>query len=223
MHKSLSKLEEILGQGRVKQNEQLATHTILQKNTIAEYYIEVATIDELVKAVKAARKLAMSVVVFGSGSFLSLPDETILGLTIKNNCRRFDKMSMRGKIEDQAIGVSEVLVQAESGTLVSQLVRFTIEEGLAGLEYQLGLPGTIGGAIYTNAAYKKNKVRDCLQAIRVLTQDGEIAMYLDQFANHLEEGILLSAIFRMTPKDKKILWERGEEALEYRNTYGRKR
>ena len=136
---------------------------------------------------------------------------------IKNNSRRFDKMSMRGKIHEQEIGVSEVLVQADSGALMNQLVRFTIEEGLSGLEYQLGLPGTVGGAIYTNAKYKRHFVTECLQAIQVLTPTGATEMHMQNFDKYLESGILLSAIFRLLPEEKKLLWERGHEAVEYRN------
>jgi len=215
MSEIIHKLEELTGR-KINHNESLAAHTLLQDNTTAEYYIEIDTIDGLIKCVSAARSLKLPVFVFGSGSFFSLPDETILGLTIKNNCRRFDKISMKGKIRDQAVGVEEVLIQAESGTLVNQLVRFVIEEGLSGLEYYLGLPGTVGGAIYTNAKYKNNYVRDQLKAIRVLTMEGKVEMHTDNLDKHIEDSILLSAIFRLIPGNKTILWERGKEASEYR-------
>ncbi len=210
------RLQEKIGR-RIAYNEPLASHAVLKENTLCEYFLEVDKIEDLVKAILAARELGIPVAVLGSGSYLSLPDESIVGLVIKNSSRRFDKMSMRGKIQDQEIGVSEVLVQADSGALMNQLVRFTIEEGLSGLEYQLGLPGTVGGAIYTNAKYKKHFVRDCLQAVRVLTDDGNIEMHMQNIDKNLDEGILLSAIFRLTPTDKKDLWERGHEAVEYRN------
>ena len=220
MNSILEKLEQKIGR-RIAQNESLATHTILKENTVCEYYLEVEKIDDLVKAVLAAREIGIPVAVIGSGSFLSLPDETIVGLVIKNNSRQFDKMSISGRIQDQAVGVSEVLIQAESGTLMNQLVRFTIDEGLEGLEYQLGMPGTVGGALYTNAKYKKKYVKDALQAVRVLTNEGTVEMHMQDMDKHLENGILLSAIFRLIPSDKKILWERGHEAVEYRSTYNK--
>ena len=215
MNTVLEQLEQKIGR-RIAHNEQLAGHTVLKDNTLAEYYLEVETIPDLVKAVKSAREIGIPPAVFGSGSHLSYPDETILGLLIKNNCHKFDKMSMRGKIQDQTIGVSEVLVQAESGTLMNQLVRFTIEEGLSGLEYQLGMPGTVGGAVYTNAKYKKHYVTDALQAVQVLTSRGTIEMHMQDIDKHLADGILLSAVFRLEPEDKKVLWERGHEAIEFR-------
>jgi len=216
MSEIIEQLEEQIGK-KLRHNEQLSTHTILQENTIAELYLEVETIDDLVKAVKAARNLDIPTFVFGSGSYTSLPDETILGLVIKNNARKFDKMIMTGKVRDQAIGVDEMLIQAESGTLINQLVRFTIEEGLSGLEYQLGMPGTVGGAIHTNAGYKKNFVRDNIQAIRILTDEGNVEMHVENLEKYFSDAILLSVIFRLTPEDKKILWERATEAGEYRS------
>lgn len=216
MNSVLEQLEQKIGR-RIAENEPLASHSVSKENTICEYFLEVEKIEDLVKAVLAAREIGIPVAIIGSGSHISLPDETIMGLVIKNNSRRFDKMSISGRIQDQAVGVSEVLVQAESGTLMNQLVRFTIEEGLSGLEYQLGMPGTVGGAIYTNAKYKKYFVKDALQAVRVLTETGAIEMHMDNIDKQLDNGILLSAIFRLTPEDKKVLWERGHEAVEYRN------
>ena len=217
MNKTLEQLEQKIGR-RIAHNEQLGSHTVLKENTICEYFLEVERVDDLVKAVLAAKEVGIPFAVIGSGSYLSLPDETILGLVIKNNSRKFDKMSISGRIQDRELGVSEILVQAESGTPMNQLVRFTIEEGLSGLEYQLGMPGTVGGALYTNAKYKKHYVKDALQAVRVLTSEGKVEIHMQDIDKHLDDGILLSAIFRLVPEDKKVLWERGHEALEFRNT-----
>lgn len=189
----------------------------VSQNDIAEYYLEVEKNDDLVKAVLAAREIGIPVLVTGNATTLVRPGEKAAGLVIKNNCRKFDKMSLRGKISGQGLGISEVLVQAESGTLLNQLVRFTIEEGLMGLEYQLGLPGTVGDALIANEGYKREKVRDSLHAVQVLTLDGNVMTYMEEFAKHLEEEVLLTAIFRMIPANKKALWERGHEAVEYRN------
>ncbi|HSA84251.1 MAG TPA: FAD-binding protein, partial [Patescibacteria group bacterium] len=183
----------------------------------ADYYLEIEKVDDLVKTVRAAREVGIPVVVTGDARSLFEKGEKIAGLIIKNNCRKFDTMSMRGKISAQGLGVSEVLVQAESGTPMNQLVRFTIEEGLMGLEYQLGLPGTVGDALLANAGYKREKVRDSLHAVQVITREGSIMTYMENFAMHLEQEILLTAIFHMIPASKKALWERGQEAVEYRN------
>ena len=226
MTKTFDTLAQIVGPGRIRQNESLITHTILKYDCIAEWYIETQTLDDFIKIVQNARQLTIPVFVLGGGSNFPVSDGEINGLVIKNNCHRFDKMSVRGTIRENQMGVKDALVYAESGTIMNQLVRYTIEEGLEGLEYQLGLPGTVGGAIYTNAKYKNKQVRDFLYSLRILDESGNIENYskeLPYFVNLEEElteskDIILAAVFKLMPENKDILWARGNEAAAYRNS-----
>lgn len=225
MDKNLQELQKIFG-SRLKTGELMSKHTTFKLGGPAEYYIDVDKIEDFVKAVKKARELKIPFFVLGGGSNLIVSDNGIKGLVIKNNCRRFDVMSMIGKVKNKKIDVNKALVYAESGVIMNQLVRFTIEEGLSGLEYQLGLPGTVGGAIYMNSNFpRKGKyVGDCVYKARLLTVDGEIKEVENSYFNFaydksvLQESgeIVLSVIFKLEPMDKKILWERGTEALNYR-------
>lgn len=218
-------LEEVIGPGRIRQNESLVTHTILKTESNARWYIETHTIDDLIKIVKIARTLGIPVFLLGGGSNLLVSENSIDGLVIKNNCHRFDKMSVRGTIRESQMGVKDVLIYAESGVIINQLVRFTIEEGLEGLEYQLGLPGTVGGAICTNAKYKNKHVRDFLYSLRILDESGNIENYtkeLPYFVSIEEKlaetkDIILSAVFKLMPESTKVLWARGKEAAEWRS------
>src|SRR5215469_7263498 len=169
-----AELEKIIGR-TVQVHEPLTEHTLLKLPVFAEIYIEIDAQDILIKVITAARNLGIPVYILGSGARISL-DEDIQGLVIKNMCRRFDKASMKGTIKKNEIGVENVQVYAQAGVLMNQLVRFTIEEGLSGLEYQLGLPGTVGGAIYTNAKYKPKylPVNKVLQSVTLLNETGDI-------------------------------------------------
>jgi UDP-N-acetylmuramate dehydrogenase len=227
----LSKLEDVIGVGRIKQGELLAEHSVLKKGGLAQWYVELDKTEELIRLVREARKLDVPIFLFGSGAGYQLApgytsDHYFPGLVIKNACRRFDKASMKGTIRDNQVGVAEVLVSAEAGVIMNQLVRYTIEEGLEGLEYQLGIPGTVGGAIYTNARYKPKNIlaRSHLYSLRILDTDGQVQMFtgdLPHFVSMDEEWetkeIILSAVFKLVPYDKKILWGRGQEAVEFRN------
>src|SRR5581483_1965547 len=214
MDTKLQELEKVFGPNRIRKNEPMSAHTTFKIGGPAEYYIDVNNGDELISAVNAARKLEMPFFVFGGGSNVIVSDNGIKGLVIKNNARRFELMRMSGKIKNQKIDMSNALVFAESGVIMSQLVRFVIDAGLGGLEYQMGLPGTVGGAY----------VGDCLFKARILSPDGTIKD-VDQSYFHFaydksilqQTGeILISAVFKLDPTDKTVLWERATEALSYR-------
>jgi UDP-N-acetylmuramate dehydrogenase len=226
MNNTLETIESILGKGRIRHNESLHDHTALRVGGTAEFYVEIEKMDTLIKVIQEARKIKLPLTIFGVGSWINFPDRGVTGLVIKNNCHRFDFMSVRGKVRDKTIGVENASVYAEAGANMNQLVRFTLGEGLGGLEYQLGLPGSVGGAIYTNARYTPTNsyVADVIDEIRIVNKHGEIASVPGTyFVSQSKESepyagdIILSAIFRLQPQDSKILWERGMEAAKSRN------
>lgn len=223
----LQKLEETLGRSRVRIDEPMSLHTTFKIGGPAQYYIEVSKLNDLEKAIKIAHKLSIPIFIFGGGSNIIVSDQGIKGLVIKNNCRTFRILQMSGTVKNKKAGLNGALIYAESGVIMSQLVRFCIDNGLGGLEYQLGLPGTIGGALYMNSNFPKKGayVGDSLYKAKIITKEGdvrEVEKTYFKFAydkSILQETgeILLSAIFTLTPVDKKLLWERGLEALNYRN------
>lgn len=232
MDKKLKELEKALGQNRVRADEPMSAHTTFKIGGPAQYYIEVSKIDDLVKAVQTAKKLELTVFIFGGGSNVIIADRGIKGLVIKNNCRKFGILKMSGKIPargvDKKIKIEKALVMAESGVIMNQLVRFTIDQGLEGLEYQLGLPGTVGGGVYMNSNFPKENayVGDCLYQAKLLTRDGKIKeVDKEYFKFSYDKSILqetreivLSVIFSFRPQERKILWQRGTEALNYRSS-----
>ncbi|SRR6266404_4161335 len=230
MDNKAGKLEEIIKK-KIKLHEPLAEHTLLKTSVHAEFYLEIDAQDVLIKTVNAARGLKIPVYILGSGARVA-SEKDIKGLVIKDLCRRFDKASVKGTIKKNEVGVQNMQVYAQAGVLMNQLVRFTIEEGLSGLEYQLGLPGTVGGAIYTNAKYKPKylPVNKVLQSVTLLSETGDVQTYngeVPYFVYTDEEwteskDVILSAVFKLAPLDKKILWERAQEAVEWRNQNGKK-
>lgn len=231
MNKALSELEKVFGKDRIRENEPMSLHTTFKIGGPAQFYIEVEKIDDLIKAVKTVQKLKIPFFVLGGGSNIIISDQGIKGLVIKNNCRHFEVMQMKGRVKNQSAGwriaVDSVFVLAESGVIMNQLVRFTIEQGLSGLEYQLGLPGTVGGAIFMNSNFPKKEISvgDCVYRVKLLTRDGIKEVDCSYFHFGYDRSILqetselvLAVIFKLLPAKKEILWKRGMEALNYRNT-----
>ena len=232
MNNKLKELEKVLGQNRIRVNEPMGAHTTFKIGGPAEFYIDVSTVDYLVKAVHTARSVGLPVFIFGGGSNIIVSDAGLAGLVIKNNCRRFEVMRASGKVKrvdgKPTIDLDKALVFAEAGVIINQLVRFMIDQGLGGLEYQLGLPGTVGGGVYMNSNFPKKGtyVGDGLFKATLLGKDGSIKevdhayfkFAYDYSVLQETEEILLSCVFKLNAMDKEELWERGMEALKYRDS-----
>lgn len=223
----LQELQKVFGGQRVRVNEPMSAHTTFKIGGSAEYYLEVEKIEDLIKAVNLARKVGLLVFVLGGGSNIIVSDEGMKGLVVKNNCRRFEVLGIAGKVREKKVGVDSALVYAESGVILNQLVRFTIEQGLSGLEYQLGLPGTVGGAVFMNSNFPQKGVYvgDCVYSAKLLAGDGHVKevthdyfkFAYDKSSLQETQEIVLSVVFTLKAEDRKLLWERGMEALTYRN------
>ena len=99
--------------------------------------------------------------VIGGGSNLLIADQGIRGLVIR----------VRGG-EVRQIDPSRV--RADAGVTINGLVRWTIAHGLASLEAWAGTPGTVGGAIYGNAHFQGRNISDHVDAVCLLSRDGQI-------------------------------------------------
>jgi UDP-N-acetylmuramate dehydrogenase len=220
-------LSQGFGEGRIKEAVPMRDYTAFKAGGVADFFLSVDTIDDLIKAATTTKQIGIPFRVFGGGTNMLVADSGWQGLIIKNNCRKFDTLSMKGAIKNGKMDVEYALVYAEAGVITNQLVRYTIEQGLSGLEYALGLPGTIGGAIYMNANYPKRNIHvsESLHSAKILTKDGEVkevdASYFQFSFNrsilHTSGDTLLSMVFKLFPMDKTVLWERGTEATTYRD------
>jgi len=222
----LETLEKHLGIGRVKQNEPLARLTTLKIGGPADYFFVAQTRDELVKAVKAANEVKLDYWILGGGSNVLISDKGLKGLVIRNESRSISIVKRLGKIKNGQTQMEQALVEADTGVLINQLVRFTCDEGLGGLERHLGLPGTLGGALYMNSKWTNpiSYVGDVLHSAKVLERDGALKI-VDQkyFDFGYDQSILqktretvLSATFLLTADSPKKLWERANASMEYR-------
>lgn len=227
MQNLILKLESMLGPGRVKTQESMQAHTAFRSGGNAAIYLELDKLEDIIQVVRLAWEAGIAVTVLGAGTNSIVSSSGITGLVIKNNCRRFEVMRISGKMTGQQMDMSNAQLYCESGAILNQVVRYTIDQGFSGLEYQLGLPGTVGGGVRMNAMYSgktESFVGDTVLSGKVLKRSGEIVeMHRDDFQFGFDfsslqssEDILLSVTFGLQPMDKKILWERGQTAVTYR-------
>ncbi len=214
-----------LGADRVKQNEPLAKHTYFKIGGPADLLYEAKTVDELVSAVQLTLENHIPYVVIGGGSNILVTESGFRGLVIKNRTVGIQLKGFAGGVEKGKVDLKEAIVQADSGVPANMLIRYTLEEGLAGLEEFLGLPGTVGGAVYNNSHHLGELIGEHIVEVEVIDQNGTRKKYLAsdlQFAYdysilHKTKETVLTASFQLKRGDKDALWVKAKAALKRRS------
>lgn len=215
-------LVQMLGPLRVKVDELMNLHTGNKVGGPADLYYEALTIEELQHAIECAREVHIPVTVLGGATNVLVSDQGIRGLVIKNRANKISMLGVKGTIRAGKKQVNTVLVETDSGVQISHLVRYTIEESLGGLESFLGLPGTVGGAIYNNSHFQRHGecIGNHVVRAELLTNDNTVkeigqkyfAFAYDYSTLQKTNEIVLTVVFRVTPGDKRVLWTKAEEA-----------
>ena len=124
---------------RVRTQEPMARHTSFGVGGPADYWTEVRSLDALRLALEAADGLGVPRTIMGHGTNTLVADAGIEGLVIYNRCMDF--------APDRAAGH----VRVASGHSMARLAGRCARLGLRGLSFGIGVPGTVGGAVYGNA------------------------------------------------------------------------
>jgi UDP-N-acetylmuramate dehydrogenase len=126
----------------------LAPLTTLRVGGAADRMAAPSERDALLAALRLARDAEVPCFVLGNGSDLVVADAGIRGLVVRNRAR--------------AAAVDSETLSAEAGAPMVMLVKRCTAAGLAGLEFGISIPGTLGGAVWANAGAHGGEVRDLL-------------------------------------------------------------
>ena len=121
------------------ENESMALHTSFKIGGNAEFYLKPNSADSLAHLINFLNSINMPYFILGSGSNLIVSDKGIKGAVI--NTVGLNKISLIGG----------TAICAEAGVSLAALCTFAKENGLTGLEFAYGIPGSVGGALYMNA------------------------------------------------------------------------
>jgi len=146
----------------VKKNEPMARHTSWQVGGPADYYLCPADLEEVVAIVKFSNKYQQPLYVIGSGTNLLVLDGGIRGVVVKMG-EPFSYVQPSGN-----------RLIAGAGTPVSYMARTASEQGLAGLEFAIGIPGSLGGAVIMNAGAFGGYIGEKIRSIKLVSNQGEI-------------------------------------------------
>lgn len=206
-----------LGSNRVEKNKNISPYITLRTQTTAELYFEARSREDLILAIKAAAESHVPLFILGGGSNLAVMNANIKGLVLRNQYQE-------SKILTESSNSVDLFVS--SGYPVGRLVKETIEKGYEGFEYHLGLPGSLGGAIFMNSKWTKNlsyfgdsliSATLCDSNGNVKTVDREYFQFAyDYSILQKTKEIVIDCIFRLRKSDPLILKQRSQEALAYR-------
>jgi UDP-N-acetylmuramate dehydrogenase len=224
MENNKNRLHEKFG-SKILENVELAPFTTFNIGGPADYFFEARTQEELIEAVILARELHIAVFVLGGGSNVLIGDKGFRGLVIRNLTHVVQIKGVKGAISG-GIRTGNVYVEADSGVPFNLLVRFTIEEGLQGLEMHLGLPGSVGGAIYMNSKWMDppSYVGDVVYQARILTPTNEIRTVTKEYFRfdygtsliQKTGDLVLSIVFELHRQKKDELWIAANKSIAHR-------
>jgi UDP-N-acetylmuramate dehydrogenase len=212
-------LRDRLDPAKVLENVPLAQYTTFRIGGPADIYFEATTADELAQAVTAARDLDVPFFVLGLGANILIGDRGFRGLVIRNAARhtRFE---------------TDGHLWVESGATMQELIPQAVERGWSGLEHYVGIPSTVGGAIWQNlhflspapARERTMFIADVFASCDILSEEGErktvgadyVKFGYDDTVFHHRRDIVLAATFKLERGDVEAMHRVLQENLSWR-------
>lgn len=222
LEKKIDELARRLGGARrVERNVVLAPYTTFRIGGPADYFLRARTAEDLTNSVKAARELELPYFLMGTGANILVGDRGYRGLVIRSEYRGIEFLD-------------ETRVKAGAGEIVfPDLIVATVERSLGGLQHYVGIPSTVGGAIWQNLHFLSpppERERTCfieevLESCEILTAEGELRTEgrdyfkfgYDYSILHDREDIVLTATFRLAHQPKEELRYNMRENLKWRD------
>ena len=143
--------------------EPMAKHTSFRIGGPADVLAQPADEAELAALLKRAGEHAVPVTLVGNGSNLLVRDKGIRGLVIKLS-NSFSSITVDGNVMTFGSGISLAMASKKAASL-----------SLSGLEFAVGIPGTIGGAVYMNAGAYDGEMAKVVRSVRVMDREGKIS------------------------------------------------
>jgi len=217
----LEELERRLGADRLERNVPLAPYTTFKIGGPADLLFRARTGEELATAVLAVRELEIPFFLLGMGANILVGDRGFRGLVIRNEV-------------DGIEFLEDGRVRAGSGALVyHDLIDATVRRGLGGLHHFVGIPSTVGGAIWQNLHFLSPAperertvfVEEVVESSTILTEEGEVRQVgvdyfefgYDTSILHSRRDVVLDVTFRLQPAPVQELRDVIRENLMWRD------
>jgi len=194
----------------MKKNEPMSRYTTIRIGGPAKFFIEVEREEKLISIISKARKDKLPYLVIGSGSNLLVHDKGFDGLIIHNKITGINKHGLN--------------VSVKTGTKLGKFIDFLIDHRLDGMQKMIGIPGTVGGAVFGNAGAYGQTVSDYLKKVKVF--NGRKSFWIEKkdckfgYRESIfkkNEYVLLEVQFKFKEGNLYELHEEAERILTIRN------
>jgi UDP-N-acetylmuramate dehydrogenase len=217
----LAELADALGADRLERDVPLAEYTTFKIGGPADVLYRARNAQELGAAIRAARELAVPHFLLGVGANILVGDGGFRGLVIRNEAEEIEFLD-------------ETRVRAASGVRVyHDLIQATVKRGLGGLHHFVGIPSTVGGAIWQNlhflspapARERTVFVEEVVESATILSAEGAVRSVgcdyfrfgYDYSILHDRPDVVLDVTFKLDPTPESALRETIRENLQWRD------
>jgi UDP-N-acetylmuramate dehydrogenase len=136
----------------ILENENLAKYTTIGIGGNADYFIKISDKPQLYAAIEWAQKNNLPITVIGRGSKSLISDKGVRGVVLQ-------------LVGMDSIVIDDRFVYVEAGASLIRLANLTISRGLRGLEWAVGIPASLGGALVMNAGAYGGSIADCVLSV----------------------------------------------------------
>jgi UDP-N-acetylmuramate dehydrogenase len=217
----VDELSRRFGDGRLERDVPLAPYTTFKIGGPADLLYRALTADELARAVATARELEIPFFLLGMGANILVGDRGFRGLVIKNEVEAIDFLD-----GDR--------VRAGSGVKIyHDLIQLTVARGLGGLQHYVGIPSTVGGAVWQNLHFlspppereRTMFIEEVVEGATLLTAEGEVRQVDREYFDfgydysilHVRDDVVLDVTFHLEPTPVEEMRDTIRENLQWRD------
>lgn len=204
---------------RLRRGKPLAPYTTFRIGGPADALYDATSADDLANAIQLARDTGTPYFVLGLGANILVGDLGFRGVVIRN-------------VASHHHFLDETRLWAESGTVVKDLIFAAIGRGMSGLEHYIGIPSTVGGAVWQNLHFlspapereRTMFIAEVVEHCDLLTEEGErrivdrdyMQFGYDTSVLHHRRDVALAVTFCLTPGDPAVMHRILQENLSWR-------
>ena len=218
---ALERVASALHGPKLRRHVPLDSYTTFKIGGPADLFYEADTADALANAILTARQAEVPYFVLGLGANVLISDKGVRGLVIRN-------------VATHTVFHDDGRVWVESGAVMSQLIPEAVRRGWSGLEHYVGIPSTVGGAIWQNLHFlspapereRTMFIAEVFESADILSEENErktvdkeyVQFGYDDTVFHHRKDVALAATFRLERKDPAIMHKIMQENLSWRGS-----